>query len=125
MSGSASDETIRLMLVTDDAYLRACIYRQLEREPSFRVVSDIASGLQSITEAGNVEPDLILMDQVLPDSNGFMMTRVMKKLMPESRVILLINLPDLRPVALESGASETILASDLSSGVLESLRRVS
>ncbi len=125
MSGSASDETIRLMLVTDDAYLRACIYRQLEREPSFRVVSDIASGLQSITEAGNVEPDLILMDQVLPDSNGFMMTRVMKKLMPESRVILLIDLPDLRPVALESGASETILTSDPSAGVLETLRRVS
>ncbi|MBI3733996.1 MAG: response regulator transcription factor [Chloroflexi bacterium] len=115
---------VRLMLVEGRAYVRNQIRALLRDEPMFELAAEFESGAQSVQEALNLKPDLILMDLSLPDSNGLEMTHAIKSLLPGSHVLLMIQAPIYRQAALASGASEILMKSDLPSHLIPSLKRL-
>jgi CheY-like chemotaxis protein len=58
-------------------------------ELDFIVVGDAANGLQAMQQARNLDPDLVILDIELPDTDGFNVTRQLKALPRPPLVVLL------------------------------------
>jgi two-component system response regulator NreC len=80
---------IRILLVDDHTLVRAGIRKLLEEQPHFEVVGEAASGTEAIARAGDLAPDVILMDIAMPDLNGLEATRQIRKQHPRVEVLLL------------------------------------
>ncbi len=92
-SGSAATENqaekIRVLIVDDHTILRAGLRMLLNAHPDIEVVGEASDGNQAVASAQRLQPDVILMDIAMPECNGIEATRQIKRLMPETRVLVL------------------------------------
>ena len=58
-------------------------------EPGLAVVGDAANGSEALRQATNLDPDLVILDIELPDTDGFVVTRQLKALPRPPLVVLL------------------------------------
>jgi DNA-binding NarL/FixJ family response regulator len=79
----------RIVVVDDHAIVRECIRALLERQTGMTVVGTAASGEQAILVAQRLQPDLIIMDLMLPGMTGTEATRAILGMLPHARVIIL------------------------------------
>ena len=78
---------INVMLVEDHAIVRTGLRLLLERDEDIEVVGEAADGVEAIEKAGELSPDVILMDITMPRVNGLQAaTQIRKK---DSRVGIL------------------------------------
>ncbi|MCS7003426.1 MAG: response regulator transcription factor, partial [Dehalococcoidia bacterium] len=61
----------------------------LSLEPDLRVVAFVTSGDDLVREALRLRPDVVIVDQLLPDIDGVAVTRRLRELLPSARVIVL------------------------------------
>ena len=85
----ADSGPIRVLLADDHTILRAGLKMMLSVQPDIEIVGEASDGRQAIAEAQHVQPDVILMDITMPELNGIEATRQVKKLLPETRVLVL------------------------------------
>jgi DNA-binding NarL/FixJ family response regulator len=67
--------SIRVLIVDDQALVRAGFRMILEAEQDIDVVGEAADGIEAISEAGRLEPDVVLMDVRMPELDGIEATR--------------------------------------------------
>lgn len=105
------NDAIRLLLVDDHTLVRQGIRSLLETQDDMEVVGEASGGHEAIAMAGDLRPDVILMDLAMPDMNGMEATRQIKKQHPEIQVLALTmhSTDDYLFRALESGASGYVL----------------
>jgi DNA-binding NarL/FixJ family response regulator len=103
--------TIRLLLVDDQALVRAGFRMILEAQPDIEVVADAADGAAAIALAREHRPDLVLMDIRMPGVDGLAATRSILAERPETRVLVLttFDIDDYVYDALQAGASGFLL----------------
>ena len=82
-----SDENIRILLTDDHAAMRDGLARLLDQEIDFEVVGQASDGQEAVELAGNLIPDVILMDISMPRMNGIDATRVIHARHPDIRII--------------------------------------
>ena len=75
-----SREPYRILIVDDALAVRESLGWLLLDEPGLAVVGDAADGSEAIHQALQLEPDLVILDIELPDSDGFSVTRQLKAL---------------------------------------------
>jgi two-component system response regulator NreC len=80
---------IRLLLVDDHAVLRAGLRLLLNSQPDMEVVGEASNGREALELAQTLHPDIILMDITMPDLNGLEATRLIKKKLPDVKVLIL------------------------------------
>ncbi len=85
----ASATRIRVLLADDHAILRAGLRMMLNAQRDIEVIGEASDGRQAISEAQRLLPDVILMDISMPECNGIEATRQVKRLLPETRVLVL------------------------------------
>jgi DNA-binding NarL/FixJ family response regulator len=78
----------RILIVDDLEQMRKLIRVYLEEESEFRVCGEAIDGLDAIDKAQNLKPDLIILDASMPRLNGIEAAPKLKKLLPETRIIL-------------------------------------
>ena len=66
---------IRVLVVDDQALVRAGFRMILEAEPDLEVVADAADGLEAVAAAQRHRPDVVLMDVRMPNLDGIAATR--------------------------------------------------
>jgi two-component system, NarL family, response regulator NreC len=81
--------TIRLLLVDDHAVVRSGLRMLLENEPDLAIVGEAGTAQAAVDLAGQVQPDVILMDIGLPDATGIEATRRIKQNQPQIAVVAL------------------------------------
>ncbi|MDD4569727.1 MAG: response regulator transcription factor [Tepidanaerobacteraceae bacterium] len=80
---------IRVMIVDDHPLLREGIIKILSLEPSFEIVGEAEDGAQAIELARTTDVDIILMDVNMPNINGIVATKIIKKEKPGINIIAL------------------------------------
>lgn len=102
---------IRVMLVDDHTLVREGIRRLVDEQPNMEVVAEAADGREAITRAGQVKPDVILMDIGMPELNGLEATAIIKRQFPHIQILLLTVHDDREYLfkALEVAASGYVL----------------
>jgi two-component system response regulator NreC len=80
---------IRLLLVDDHQVVRTGLRMLLEGQPDMKIIGEAESGLDALEKAGQLSPDVIVMDITLPDISGIEATRRIKEQYPDISVIAL------------------------------------
>ena len=119
-------ETIRIVLVDDHALLREGTRKLLEGEPDLKVVGEAANGLDGVRVVRAEEPDVVLMDVVMPGLTGLEATRQIKKSNPAVAVIILSAYDDDRYVLslLEAGIAGYLLKSASGHELIQAIRAI-
>lgn len=82
-------EKVRILLVDDHTLLRRALSTLLEREENLSVAGEAASGEEAVVLAGQLLPDIILMDITLPGMNGLEATRQIRHKYERIKIIAL------------------------------------
>ncbi|NLA47106.1 MAG: response regulator transcription factor, partial [Firmicutes bacterium] len=85
---------IRVLLVDDHGMVREGLKIYLETEKDIQVVGETADGAAAEALAATLKPDVILMDLVMPGTDGVEATKRCLAASPESKVIVLTSKPD-------------------------------
>lgn len=98
---------MRILIVDNHRVLCEGLRWLIEREPDMAVVGEAADGRAAVQAVARLQPDVVLMDVVMPELNGIEATRQIRREHPEVRVVALSMHVDKRYVLgmLEAGAS--------------------
>jgi two-component system, NarL family, response regulator NreC len=119
--------TTRIMLVDDHQLLRAGLRSRLEKEPGLEVVGEADSAERAIVLARALQPDLVLLDLLLPRQNGFEAIPEIARVAPDARVIVISSqiAPSSVRRALTAGAAGYLPKRASDGQLLEAIERVS
>lgn len=85
---------IRLILADDHILVRSGLRMLLEAQPDMEIVAEVENGLQAVNQALALQPDIVLMDVMMPEMNGIEATRKIKELLPQTAVVALTMYED-------------------------------
>ncbi len=80
---------IRVLLVDDQAVVRRALRVRFHLEPDLEVVGEASTGREALTLAQALTPDVVLMDIQMPGMNGIEATAALRRVVPESVVVIL------------------------------------
>lgn len=100
-------QRIRVLIVDDHAILRQALRHLLETHSEIEVIGDVASGREAIEAAEALQPDVVLMDMVMPGLSGLEATRQIRRRLPRTKVVILTGYMEDEQIvaALRAGAS--------------------
>ena len=117
---------IRVLLVDDDALMRAGLEAILSSDAGVHVVGEASDGRVAVEQVRRLQPDVVLMDIRMPEVDGIAATREVVAVSPDVRVVILTTFEDDDYIfgALTAGASGFLLKRTSPEYLLEALRAV-
>ncbi|MEE6260683.1 response regulator transcription factor [Plantactinospora sonchi] len=102
---------IRILLVDDQALVRAGFHSILQKQPDVRVVGEAGDGVEAVRLARTLRPDLVLMDIRMPRKDGLAATRELLTVEAPPRVVVLttFDADEYVYAALRAGATGFLL----------------
>lgn len=99
-------DSIRVLLVDDHKVVRQGLKMFLGMEEDLEIVGEAANGLEAIQNTKDLQPDIVLMDLLMPEMDGIQATRIIRQEMPEVEVIALTSVLEDQKVyeAMRAGA---------------------
>lgn len=103
--------TTSILVVDDDAMVRAGLSMVLSADPTITIVAEAPSGADAVAAATRHRPDVVLMDLQMPDMDGVEATRRIHDAVPSAAVLMLttFHLDTHVLDALQAGASGYLL----------------
>lgn len=82
-------DVIRLLIVDDHAVVRKGLAMVLRLEPGLEVVGEAENGQAGLAAAKSLDPDIALVDLVMPEMDGQEMALALRKSKPEIKIMML------------------------------------
>lgn len=103
--------TIRILLADDHSVVRQGLRMFLSLDPELEIVGEAENGAEALQKAHELNPDVVLMDLLMPVMDGITAIGRLKSEMPEVEVIALTSVLDDGAVvgAVKSGATGYLL----------------
>lgn len=116
-------QPIRVLIVDDHAIVREGLRTLLDEESGIEVAADAANGAQAIDLTVALQPDVILMDLVMPEMDGIETIRRIRKTDSASQIIVLTSFGEDQRVrsAIQAGAIGYMLKDVLQQELLRAI----
>jgi len=127
LAATEKDGAVRVMIVDDQALVRAGFRMILEAEADMEVVGEAADGGEAVTEWQRLQPDVVLMDVRMPEMDGIEATRrLLAGEGAETKVVMLttFDMDEYVYDALRAGASGFLLKDVPPEQLVEGIRAV-
>ena len=120
------DGKIRVLIVDDHAVLRSGLHLLLDAQSDIEVVGEAGDVKEAVFETRDKQPDVVLMDVVMPGQTGIEGVPLVLKEAPEAKVLVLSMQDDPRYVheAFAAGAAGYILKEAVDAEVVGAIQRV-
>lgn len=82
-------ESIRLLIVDDHAVVRKGLAMVLRLEPGLTVAGEAQNGREGLEAARRLQPDIVLVDLVMPEMDGHEMALALRKSNPNIKIMML------------------------------------
>nr|WP_258132364.1 response regulator transcription factor [Microbacterium sp. MYb62] len=117
---------IRLLIADDQALVRGALGALLDLEHDLSVIGLASDGAEAVRLAGELQPDVCLMDIQMPGMDGVEATRRIREASRETRVLVVTTFarPGYLRAALDAGAGGFIVKDTPAEQLAEAVRRV-
>lgn len=92
---------IRILIADDHGSFRRALRTALEYSQAYEICGEAKDGIEAVRLATEVNPDVIILDLLMPGLNGFNAAKRIKEILPDTPIVLL-TLYDNRQVQLEA-----------------------
>jgi two-component system, NarL family, response regulator LiaR len=115
---------IRVLVVDDHPLVRRGLCAEINLDPDMQVVGEARDGLEAVEMARSLQPDVIIMDAVMPRKNGIEATADIIQENPLARVLILTSFTEDERMlaAIKAGALGYILKDRHPEEVLQAIR---
>jgi NarL family two-component system response regulator LiaR len=112
------------MLVDDHGMVRRGLAAYLKNDPDLELVGEARNGQEALQMCEQIQPDVILMDLIMPELGGVAATRIIRKRWPQIQVIALTSFQEKELVqdALQAGAIGYLLKNVSGDYLAEAIR---
>jgi DNA-binding NarL/FixJ family response regulator len=116
--------TIRTLITDDHKVVRQGLRGFLELDPGLEVVGEASNGEEAVAMAYHLEPDVVLMDLLMPVMDGIEATREIRRRLPEVEVVALTSVLEDASVtgAIQAGAIGYLLKTTDADELCEAIR---
>jgi NarL family two-component system response regulator YdfI len=117
-------DSIRLLIADDHLIVRQGLRLILETEDGFELVGEASDGAEAVRLAGELHPDVVLMDLRMPGMDGLTAIERLAEEQPEIAVVILttFNEDELMVRGLRAGAKGYLLKDTTREALFESIR---
>ncbi len=117
-------KSIRVLVVDDHGMVRRGLMTYLKNEADLQVVGEARDGREAVRLCEQLQPDVILMDLVMPELDGVAATGLIRKQWPHVQVIALTSFGEKELVqnALQAGAISYLLKNVTGSDLAAAIR---
>jgi DNA-binding NarL/FixJ family response regulator len=117
---------ITVLVVDDHRVVRAGLVALLKQSPSLNVVGEAGNGEEAVRLAGELQPDVVLMDMQMPVMTGVEATKAIKGQWPAIQVLVLTTYDDDELIwgGLQAGAKGYLLKDAPPEELLQGIRAV-
>lgn len=118
--------TIRVLLADDHQVITDGLRSLIDSHGDMRVVGLAVTGVEAVRRALETTPDVVVMDQAMPEMNGTEAAQIIRERREQTRVIILSMHANVEHVqrALRAGASGYVLKSAAGEELVEAIRKV-
>ena len=79
---------VRILIADDHEIVREGLRAMIQRVPDWEICGEAADGREAVTKATELKPDIVIMDVGMPELNGLDATRRIKRLLPQTEVLI-------------------------------------
>ncbi len=122
----SAEKLTTVAIVEDNPGLRRSLVRIIRRVPDLKLIGEWSDGESALAEMQKLRPQIVLMDINLPGMSGIECTAALKRISPESQVIIVTVYEDTDSIfrALRVGACGYLLKRAFSAEILEAIAEV-
>ncbi len=115
----------RILIVDDAAFMRMML-KDILTKNGFEVVAEAADGVQAVEKYVETKPDLVTMDITMPEMDGIMALKEIRRIDPDAKVIMVSAMGQQAMVidAIQVGAKDFIVKPFQADRVLEAVTKV-
>lgn len=114
------------ILIVDDSETARMTLKKIIMNTSHEIAGEAVNGLDSFNKYKEIKPDLVLMDIIMPESDGIEGLRLIKEFDQSAKIIMLTVITEKNKVkeAIKLGAPDYIMKPYKAERVLESIEEV-
>jgi DNA-binding NarL/FixJ family response regulator len=118
--------TTRVLLADDQELMRMGFRMVIETQPDISIVGEASNGNEAVAVTERLQPDVVLMDVRMPETDGVQATRLIVGSNSSARIIILttFDLDEYVYAALRAGASGFLLKDTPPGDLLSGIRAV-
>lgn len=115
-----------IVLADDHRIVRQGLHALLKAEPDFNIIGEAGDGLEALALVRKLNPDIVVLDLMMPGLNGLEVARQISKQMHHTKIIILSMYDDEGFVleALSNGVSAYVLKDAGSTDLIQAVREV-
>lgn len=119
-------ESIRILIADDHELVRQGLEALLSKTPGMEIVAQAKNGEEAVELALSKNPDIILMDLLMPIKNGIEATREIKKSAPDAKILIITSFSEDENVfqAIKAGALGYLLKDSSPQELLEAIENI-
>ena len=121
-----TEKPLRILIADDHAIVREGLEAILSAQPDFALVGMATNGLEAVTLAAQLNPDVLLIDLVMPKMDGLAAIQAIRAANPQACILVLTSFADDERVfpAIKAGALGYLLKDTLPQDLLQAIREV-